>query len=79
MSDATTRWASVAEGGWIEPEALGLTDHHRVGHGEPDGVRDSVPVDGERPELNRDRARGEIDHRRGSLDCRSMFSRRLAT
>ena len=39
-------------------------DHHQVGDREPERIADPVPVDGERPDLDRDRVRGEVEHPR---------------
>ena len=47
--------------------AARLADEHEVDRREADGVADPVPVDGERADLERDRVRGDVDHRRGGV------------
>ena len=52
----------------------GQANQDLVGHGQPDRVADPVPVHGERPELERDRVRDEVEHPPKCSGRRSLYS-----
>ena len=41
---------------------LRLVDEHEVDRGQPEGIADPVPVDGDRPDHEGDGIGGEVDH-----------------
>ena len=56
----------------------GEADQHEVDDSQAHGVADAVPADGQRPELERDRVRGEIEHPRKCSGVSGFGSRRAA-